>query len=96
MKIRNIKGTSKNNCRCGSWYNHWKKHHPGAGIAIFCSAKGCFDDAHVGAHVVKHGSADKSWYILPLCKGHNKVNTVIDIVSYATLVPANRSRTCEQ
>ena len=95
MKVRNLKNTSDRSCKCKSWMNHWENHHPGAGIAIFCSEKGCGRVTDlVGAHVKKHDSSDGAWYIVPLCKQHNAAEHIIELASYATLVPANKILTC--
>jgi hypothetical protein len=51
----------------------------------------------VGAHVQKDNSSDNNWYIIPLCREHNKLTgkslVINDLIQ---LVPANVSETCEK
>lgn len=88
--VKNINGTSDNTCLCGSWINHWRKYTQK--LPVFCSVNSCNDTDLVGAHVQKD-SNDMSWYIVPLCKSHNKSATPLDIGN-STLVSANRRETC--
>ena len=69
MKVRNLNGTSQNDCSCGSWLKHWEKHsHKKADL---CSAYGCMHKATKGGHVQKEDPADMHWYIVPLCDSCN-------------------------
>jgi hypothetical protein len=47
----------------------------------------------VGAHVQKNGN-DNSWYIIPLCDGHNRKSSELSVMDSATFVSANVSNTC--
>lgn len=96
MKVRNLVGTTKNTCSCGSWLDHWRNHHPGIGVDFFCSHKECLKIDLIGAHVQIVDGVDKSWYIVPLCKKHNNTSEIFEVVSYATLVPAKKSETCNK
>ncbi len=92
-KIKNINGTSDNNCGCGSWLNHYYKN--GGYKYEYCCEDKCVNKDLVGAHVQKDGSTDNSWYIIPLCKAHNASTTALEIGS-RTLVSANKALTCEK
>jgi len=95
MKIRNINGTSDNNCSCGSWIAHWKKFSGQS--TDYCQATGCLKKDLVGAHVQKGGtSTDQKWYIYPLCGDHNKHKGELDVSDSYALVSANRKETCEK
>ena len=49
----------------------------------------------VGAHVQKHNSSDKNWYIVPLCKAcNNKSSSTILDIGDCALAPASRTSTC--
>lgn len=92
MKVRNINGTSDNDCKCGSWIQHWE-NFSGATV-MFCSEKNCTNTDLLGAHVQKMYSND--WYIIPLCQKHNKTADELEIVDSTIFVSANRSKTCEK
>ena len=95
MKVNNINGTSQNECSCGSWLRHWEifsNLH-----ANYCGESSCIEKSDlVGAHVLKDNSADKKWYILPLCKKHNASNEALEIYNASALVSANKKETCEK
>lgn len=40
-----------------------------------CSCSDCTSAAEVGAHVQKHISTDRKWYIVPLCRRCNTKNS---------------------
>jgi hypothetical protein len=94
-KVKNINGTSDNNCKCGSWLKHWEKfsgQKPG-----WCAEASCRKDSTVGAHVQKSESLDNKWYIIPLCGDHNALEgKEISIMDSTILVSANKSETCEK
>lgn len=48
------------------WWEAKKKHKFGT-----CSCYDCANSAIVGAHVQKHSSSDRKWYIVPLCRECN-------------------------
>ncbi len=94
MKIININGTSGNNCKCGSWLQHWINI---SGRAIeYCPVENCLNKAEVGAHVQKDSPDDQSWYILPLCQKHNMVTNFLHVSPTWKLVSANVRETCEK
>ena len=93
MKLKNINGTSDNLCSCGSWLNHWQKFS-GQSLPAYCPEKDCIETNLVGAHVQKAFSVEDKWYIIPLCKTHNKSSQTIEVLDSINLVPANRSETC--
>ncbi|QSX31045.1 hypothetical protein JYB88_05215 [Shewanella cyperi] len=94
MKIKNINGTSDNNCKCTSWLDHWKNYSK-QGLPNYCPEATCTAKPEVGAHVQKESGSDSSWYIVPLCKAHNaQKNTTLTISDSISLVSANVSSTC--
>lgn len=92
MKVTNINGTSDNSCKCDSWLAHWEKFS--GRTAGLCVEKTCTEAAAVGAHVQKDSSTDKAWYIIPLCKKHNKAADELELYGSPVLVSANVSQTC--
>lgn len=94
-KVSNINGTSKNeSCRCGSWLDHWKKFS-GEPLPSLCPERGCRQTDLVGAHVQRVDANDQSWYILPLCSGHNNQRgATLDLYPEMTVVSANVAETC--
>ena len=93
-KVKNINGTTDNSCKCGSWLRHWEKY--GGIMAGLCVEKSCTQNVEAGARVLKgDGSADESWYIVPLCKEHNALlGKEIEIRVSAKMVPADTKETC--
>jgi hypothetical protein len=94
MKLSNINGTSDKDCGCGSWLNHWKDFS-GQSVPSYCPEKNCYEKSLIGAHVQKYDSADKSWYIYPLCKTHNaKTDGPLEVSDTYKLVSANVAESC--
>jgi hypothetical protein len=94
MRVKNINGTSDNTCRCGSWLKHWKRFG-GAVPYSYCAESSCRGSQEVGAHIQIEGSADGSWYIVPLCSSHNaKTGGSFGLMDGTTLVSANVAQTC--
>jgi len=94
MKVRNINGTSDKTCKCGSWFDHWKKFS-GQSVPIYCPESKCVKKPEVGAHVQKDSITDSNWYIVPLCNVHNaETDKSLDISDSVKLVSANVSETC--
>lgn len=96
MRLTNVNGTSENNCRCGSWLDHWKKYNSGRQtVPTHCPVNGCYNEVEVGAHVQKDSYSDKNWYIVPLCNAHNKqTRGSLDVSDTVALASANVSLTC--
>lgn len=93
MRVTNINGTSDNACSCGSWFDHWKKFSHQS-LPTRCPANYCNEKPEVGAHVQKDSYTGKSWYIVPLCKGHNgETGSSLEIGDIA-LASANVNETC--
>ena|SRR5579864_6931953 len=81
-------------CSCGSWLDHYNKFAKQP-AAVHCPLLMCVDRAEVGAHVQKEAGADKTTYILPLCKRHaSQAGEVIVVNDYLPLVSANVTETC--
>ncbi|NTW87610.1 MAG: hypothetical protein HGB26_00450 [Desulfobulbaceae bacterium] len=94
MQVRNINGTSDNNCKCSSWLEHWKIFS-GKYVPVYCPVSGCTETPTVGAHVQKDNALNNNWYIIPLCKTHNgKKGETLTVDDSTTLAPANVSETC--
>lgn len=94
MRINNINGTSQNICKCGSWLEHWK-NFSGQPLPTSCPVSNCYEKPEVGAHVQKDSILDKAWYIVPLCKTHNReTDKSLTISDNIKLVSANVSETC--
>jgi hypothetical protein len=93
MKVTNINGTSDNICKCGTWFDHWKKF---SGQTItYCPVGKCYEKELVGAHVQKDGTTDRGWYIIPLCKKHNgEKGKSLNVNDVFKLVSANVNETC--
>jgi hypothetical protein len=96
MKVTNIDGTRDNTCKCDSWLAHWEKFNPaGQTVPTYCPAMSCINKPEVGAHVQKHSSSDKSWYIIPLCSKCNaKTGKSLEVSDSISLASANVSETC--
>ncbi len=81
-RVHNLNGTSDR--RPPSGYSSWKawwEARKGRKFSL-CSCSICVDPATVGAHVQKHGVADRKWYIVPLCdKCNQKPGTEVFSVS---------------
>lgn len=93
MQVRNLNGTSDNQCKCGSWYAHWKKYSNQT--ANHCVVIGCKGTELVGGHVQKASLLDSSWYIIPICKACNgKKGQTLNVDDRVNLVSANVSQTC--
>ena len=93
MRVINIDGGNGTTCQCGSWLDHWKRF--GGQLPTYCPEEGCYRKPEIGAHVQKDGSADKTWYILPLCSAHcARKGEVITVSDHVRLIPANTRETC--
>jgi hypothetical protein len=93
VKVKNVNGTSENDCNCGSWLKHWK-NYSGQALPSTCREVTCMNAPDVGAHVQKDSQTDRSWYIVPLCNKHNAKATEMNIMDSSVLVSANVSHTC--
>ena len=65
--VQNILGSSKGSKGAKSYYEKsecWPDH---------CTARGCTEEANHGGHVkITDGRHIWAWYIIPVCRGHNK------------------------
>ena len=98
MRVKNINvnETGNETCKCGSWFEHWKKFSRSL-APRFCPEKTCAKPPEFGAHVQKDDSADGFWYIVPLCRDCNaKTGSAIDIVDTVELVSADTNETCDR
>ena len=95
--VRNLNGTSKNQCECRSWLRHWK-NYTGSGRTL-CAVVPCGREAEVGGHVqIDDWRSDFSWWIVPLCKQHNHYRNTREMYldKRTELVSANVARTCSR
>ena len=93
VRVKNIKGTEDNLPPSGynSWEAYWE-HETGRSFSK-CSCSGCGNKVQVGEHVIKAGSADRRWYIVPLCYScNNKRSDEVFEVSERDMVFASVKR----
>lgn len=95
MRVRNVNGTSRLDCACGSWLEHWKKFS-GATLPQWCCEKNCTNKPTLGAHIQKDSATDKTWYIVPLCDLHNKRTDILELIISPAFAPANVGETCHK
>lgn len=69
MLFRNVKGSSKNTCICGSWKGHWIKLS-GKVWPPYCQRANCINKADVGAHITQVSGSQVQW-IVPFCSTCN-------------------------
>lgn len=69
--VKNINGTSRFSAPSGysSWLAYWEAQTRRK--SRYCKAGTCWNQATVGAHVMKVDSCDKHYYIVPLCNSCN-------------------------
>lgn len=74
VKVKNLHNTGdRKPFGYNSWLEYWEAKSGEEATeckSITCSTKTDL----VGAHVIKAGSLDGKWYIIPLCKACNKRN----------------------
>jgi hypothetical protein len=92
--VKNLNGTSNNNCKCKTWLKHWE-NVSGKSLPASCREVSCKETTLVGAHVKKVGVNDDSNYIVPLCQSHNMTKENFYVMD-ESLVSANKSKTCDQ
>lgn len=91
-KIKNVNGSSRFGSPEGydSWLDYWESNS--GKCAYRCSASDCHYCGRsnlVGAHVQKAFGTDKSWYIVPLCKGCNNRTDEFYVNEMLVPVPSN-------
>ena len=93
--VKNLEGTSKRKCKCGSWIEHWRKF---TGLNWSrCAVMNCGKKAEVGAHVIGMDERmKKQWWIAPFCKTHNfyKMKEMVYLDSRTVMASANVSISC--
>lgn len=87
VKVKNLHNTGdRKPVGYNSWLEYWEAKSGEKATecnSVTCSAKTDL----VGAHVIKAGSLDGKWYIIPLCKACNKRND--EFYVSGTLVAVN-------
>lgn len=97
VKIKNTKGTSDRDCKCGSWIEHWENYSKKP--ASTCVVDGCSNKATVGAHIIRPNAKSDDYkthpYIVPMCSSHNgKHGEEFYSKENTTFVWANVAETC--
>lgn len=95
ITVKNINGTTGHKCKCGSWLKHWENFSV-KNLPSECSVSSCTQKPEDGAHVQKDDPNDRHWYIIPLCKTHNKQADELIINAFIQHVSANISETCDK
>lgn len=90
---KNMHNTSDRRCRCGSWENHWLNFSDKPWPS-YCSVNGCYHPSTLGAHVFNPAVAGEQ--IVPMCDSCNHIEGYFSLKDGTTLVPANKSITCEK
>jgi hypothetical protein len=85
--IRNLRGTARRGCICGTWIDHW--YNETRSTRLTCSVYGCGAYATVGAHVEILNSTDRGHYIVPICHPCNMEPDEMDLKIGIALVSAN-------
>lgn len=74
-KVHNLNNTTDRKPPKGyATWREWWEDKKGRKFST-CSCYSCTSSAEVGAHVQKHGSSDRKWYIVPLCRGCNGMSS---------------------
>lgn len=89
----NKKGTSNRSCGCGTWKNHWSNSSDKSWPSD-CSKKDCTNTPVLGAHI--YNSKVTGEQIVPFCDSCNKLSETFSLNVGVVLIPANKSKTCEQ
>lgn len=92
IKVKNVNGSGRFACPADydSWLDYWEEQS--GKTAWRCSAIDCHlngRDNLVGAHVQKVYGTDKSWYIVPLCRGCNNRTDEFYVDEELVPVPSN-------
>ena len=92
IKVKNVNGSSRFASPAGydSWLEYWEDKS--RKTAWRCSATDCHlrgRENLIGAHVQKVYGTDKSWYIVPLCRGCNTRTDEFYVDETLIPVPSN-------
>ncbi|MDR3001812.1 MAG: hypothetical protein LBU89_11180 [Fibromonadaceae bacterium] len=88
--------SSRSNCKCGSWKNHWEFFSNKNLSLQKCSLLGCSNPAEQAAHVFRSEEGMYEW-LVPLCRScnHPTNEEYFSLKIGAVLVNANKAETCE-
>ncbi len=89
---KNKAGTGVRSCTCGTWKQHWINHSNKSWPSA-CSVQGCTNSATLGAHIYNTNVTSEK--IVPMCDSCNKLQDEFSLKVGVTLVPANKSLSCE-
>jgi len=90
--VRNVRGTSRRACACGSWREHWYNHVTRPSGREVCARYGCGNPVEIGAHVaVVNGQTDWQHWIVPFCQPCNMIDPDedLDLKDGVELISAN-------
>ena len=90
---KNKGGTSKRDCKCGSWKQHWI-NNTSESWPSKCSVEGCNKSATCGIHVINSNVEGEQ--IAPACGSCNQLEEEFNLKGGITVVSANKSETCEK
>lgn len=79
MKVINVNGSQGSHYR-SLGITDWMARK-GTSLKPSCSVCGCNQRATDGAHVVKVGSGDRRWYMMPACHAHNMSSDELELKS---------------
>jgi hypothetical protein len=65
-------------------------------MAAYCAVNFCYNVVMEGVHVQLSDGANEKWYIIPLCREHNRCKDELEISDSTKLIPANKKATCEK
>ena len=88
--VKNLRGTSKRRCACGSWIEHYYNHTTSRRTT--CGVLGCGGDFDLGGHVYDlSGRRRQDWnhYIVPMCTPCNRTDDELVLKVGVRPVPAN-------
>ena len=92
VRVKNAEGYEHNGCRCGTWFDHWKKF---SHVKIQrCVVVGCSNIDLIGCPVTKSNPQDNGIYIIPLCNEHSKKTEELKILPSCPFVSADLEMTC--
>ena len=88
MKVKNLQGTANRTPprSYSSWLDYYMRQRRLSSTPQ-CAACGCSHSAEVGAHVIKAGSPDRSWHIVPLCSRCNMRDDEFEVKSSTPPLP---------
>jgi hypothetical protein len=107
MVVKNVNGTFRLPCACGSWLKHWRRYGKPTKAFIqrrSCAVVACGNPIEAGAHVQKEVLeglnplgvvGDASWYVVPLCGPCSlRLGAHLTVDDGCGLAPTSPGETC--